>query len=81
MFPTISGSLIENYIQRVTELSQLSHHIPTIREVEKIAVEFGIEPDEIEAAPKQSYDHYVCPQGHTYAPEAYDAVLEFHFKK
>ncbi|BAP17106.1 hypothetical protein [cyanobacterium endosymbiont of Epithemia turgida] len=81
MFPNISGSLIENYIQRVTELSQLSQHISTIREVEKIVAEFGIEPDEIEAAQKQSYDHYVCPQGHTYASGAYDAVLEFHFKK
>jgi hypothetical protein len=49
--------------------------------VKKIAAEFGIEPDEIEAAQKQSYDHYVCPQGHTYVPEAYDAVLEFYFKK
>ena len=72
----ISSSVIENYIQRVTELSQSSQCIPTIEEVEKIAAELGIEPDEIEAAQKQSHDHYVRSQGYMRLRHWNDAILE-----
>ncbi|XTZ13119.1 MAG: hypothetical protein ACP8RL_05425 [cyanobacterium endosymbiont of Rhopalodia inflata] len=47
-FKDIPSNVIENYIQRVTELSQSSQRIPTMGEVAKIAAELGIEPDEIE---------------------------------
>ncbi|BBA78790.1 hypothetical protein RGRSB_0171 [cyanobacterium endosymbiont of Rhopalodia gibberula] len=72
----ISSSVIENYIQRVTELSQSSQRIPTMGEVEKIATELGIEPDEIEAAQKQSHDHYVRAQGYMRLKHWDDAILE-----
>lgn len=72
----VSSSVIENYIQRVTELSQSSQCIPTIEEVEKIAAELGIEPDEIEAAQKQSHDHYVRAQGYMRLKHWNDAILE-----
>ena len=70
----VSSSVIENYIQRVTELSQSSQHIPTIEEVEKIAAELGIEPDEIEAAQKQY--HYVRAKGYMRLKHWDDAILE-----
>ncbi|WP_267383374.1 tetratricopeptide repeat protein [Cyanobacterium sp. uoEpiScrs1] len=72
----VSSSVIENYIQRVTELSQSSQRIPTTGEVEKIAAELGIEPDEIEAAQKQSHDHYVRAQGYMSLKHWDDAILE-----
>ncbi|MGP0128829.1 MAG: tetratricopeptide repeat protein [cyanobacterium endosymbiont of Rhopalodia musculus] len=72
----VSSSVIENYIQRVTELSQSSQRIPTMGEVEKIAAELGIEPDEIEAAQKQSHDHYVRAQGYMRLKHWDDAILE-----
>lgn len=72
----VSSSVIENYIQRVTELSQSSQRIPTIEEVEKIAAELGIEPDEIEAAQKQSHDHYIRAQGYMRLKHWDDAICE-----
>ncbi len=72
----VSSSVIENYIQRVTELSQSSQRIPTIEEVEKIAAELGIEPDEIEAAQKQSHDHYIRAQGYMRLKHWDDAISE-----
>lgn len=47
-FKNIPSSVIENYIQRATELSQSSQHIPTMGEVVKIAAELSIKPDENE---------------------------------
>ncbi|YAI81325.1 MAG: tetratricopeptide repeat protein [cyanobacterium endosymbiont of Rhopalodia sterrenbergii] len=72
----VSSSVIENYIQRVTELSQSSQRIPTMGEVETIATELGIGPDEIEAAQKQSHDHYVRAQGYMRLKHWDDAILE-----
>ena len=47
-----SNSFIENYIQRVTELSQSSQRIPSVAELEKVATDLGISAEEIEAAQK-----------------------------
>lgn len=49
---------IENYIQRVTELTQLKQTIPTNEELLKIASELGISDGEIAIAQKQSQAHF-----------------------
>jgi tetratricopeptide (TPR) repeat protein len=61
---SISNYTIENYIQRVSELSQSGHQIPTNEELEKIAAELGISSEEIEIAQKQSQDHFLRAQGY-----------------
>ncbi|HAC63881.1 MAG TPA: hypothetical protein DCF68_10170 [Cyanothece sp. UBA12306] len=73
---SVSSSVIENYIQRVTELSQSSQRIPTTEELEQIASELGIEPEEIEAAQKQSHDHYIRAQGYMGLKHWDDAICE-----
>lgn len=72
----VSNGVIENYIQRVTELSQSSQRIPTTEELEQIASELGIEPEEIEAAQKQSHDHYIRAQGYMSLQHWDDAICE-----
>ncbi|ACK67902.1 conserved hypothetical protein [Rippkaea orientalis PCC 8801] len=72
----VSNSVINNYIERVTELSQSSQHIPTTEELEKIASELGIEPEEIQAAQKQSHDHYIRAQGYMKLRHWDDAIAE-----
>ncbi len=74
--PNLSNSVIDNYIQRVTELSQSSQRIPTAEELEKIAADLGIEPEEIQAAQKQSNDHYIRAQGYMKLKHWDDAIAE-----
>lgn len=76
---SISNYTIENYIQRVSELSQSGHKIPTNEELAKIAAELGISTEEIETAQKQSQDHFLRAQGYfnlKYWDEAIDELQE-----
>lgn len=61
---SISHYTIENYIQRVSELSQSGDKIPTNEELEKIAAELGISTEEIKIAQQESRDHFVRSQGY-----------------
>ncbi len=76
MTTSVSNNVIDNYIQRVTEWSQSSQRIPTTEELENIAAELGIEPEEIQAAQKQSHDHYVRAQGYMRLKHWDDAIAE-----
>ncbi|MGK7880175.1 MAG: hypothetical protein AB4060_08755 [Crocosphaera sp.] len=76
MTTSVSNNVINNYIQRVTEWSQSSQRIPTTEELENIAAELGIEPEEIQAAQKQSHDHYVRAQGYMRLKHWNDAIAE-----
>ncbi|MGK7955651.1 MAG: hypothetical protein AB4063_10385 [Crocosphaera sp.] len=76
MTTNVSNNVIDNYIQRVTEWSQSSQRIPTTEELESIAAELGIEPEEIQAAQKQSHDHYVRAQGYMRLKHWDDAIAE-----
>lgn len=60
----VNSGVIEAYIQRVTELSQSRQRLPTRDELEAIATELGIEPEEIQAAQQQAQDHYTRAQGY-----------------
>lgn len=76
---SISNYTIENYIQRVSELSQSGDKIPTNEELEKIAAELGISKDEIAIAQKESRDHFVRSQGYLnlkYWDDAIDELQE-----
>ncbi len=70
------SNVIENYIQRVTELNQSTQRIPTATELERIATELGIDPLEIQAAQKQSQDHFTRAQGYIRLMYWDDAILE-----
>lgn len=72
----VQNGVIENYIQRVTELSQSSQRLPTARELEAIATELGIDPAEIQAAQKQSQDHFTRAQGYLRLKYWDDAIAE-----
>ncbi|MEM8780838.1 MAG: hypothetical protein AAGF26_18640 [Cyanobacteria bacterium P01_G01_bin.49] len=76
MVKSVSSNVIDNYIQRVTEWSQSSQRIPTTEELETIASELGIDPTEIQAAQKQSNDHYVRAQGYMRLKHWEDAIAE-----
>ncbi|EAM50546.1 TPR repeat [Crocosphaera watsonii WH 8501] len=76
MTTSVSNNVINNYIQRVTEWSQSSQRIPTTEELENIAAELGIDPEEIQAAQKQSHDHYVRSQGYMRLKHWNDAIAE-----
>ena len=76
MTKSVSNNVIDNYIQRVTEWSQSSQRIPTAEELENIASELGIEPEEIQAAQKQSHDHYIRAQGYMRLKHWDDAIAE-----
>ncbi|ACB53513.1 unknown [Crocosphaera subtropica ATCC 51142] len=76
MTSNVSNNVINNYIQRVTEWSQSSQRIPTTDELESIAGELGIEPEEIQAAQKQSHDHYIRAQGYMRLKHWDDAIAE-----
>ncbi|MGK7939812.1 MAG: hypothetical protein AB4062_06620 [Crocosphaera sp.] len=76
MTTNVSNNVIDNYIQRVTEWSQSSQRIPTTEELESIAAELGIEPEEIQAAQKQSHDHFVRAQGYMRLKHWDDAIAE-----
>ncbi|MBD2654393.1 hypothetical protein H6G45_13055 [Synechocystis sp. FACHB-383] len=72
----VHSGVIENYIQRVTELSQSTQRIPTSTELEAIAGELGIEPEEIKAAQKQATDHFTRAQGYMRLGYWDDAIAE-----
>ncbi|AFZ53414.1 tetratricopeptide repeat protein [Cyanobacterium aponinum AL20118] len=67
---------IENYIQRVTELTQLKQTIPTNEELLKIASELGISDGEIAIAQKQSQAHFLRAQGYYSLNHWEDAIAE-----
>ena len=73
---SLSNSFIDNYIQRVTELSQSSQRIPSAAELEKVAADLGISPDEIEAAQKKSQAHLTRAQGYMGLKHWDDAIEE-----
>lgn len=75
-YQSISNYTIDNYIQRVSELSQSGQKIPTNEELEKIASELGISTAEIEIAKKQSEDHFVRSQGYMNLKHWDDAINE-----
>jgi hypothetical protein len=70
------SAVIEDYIQRVTELSQSTQRIPTVSELEAIATELGIEPEEIRAAQQQAADHFTRAQGYLRLNYWEDAITE-----
>ena len=72
----VHSGVIENNIQRVTELSQSTQRIPTTAELEAIAGELGIEPEEIQAAQKQATDHFTRAQGYMRLGYWDDAIAE-----
>lgn len=72
----VHSGVIEDYIQRVTELSQSTQRIPTTTELEAIARELGIEPAEIEAAQKHAQDHFTRAQGYLRLGYWDDAIAE-----
>jgi tetratricopeptide (TPR) repeat protein len=55
---------IENYIQRVTELTQMGNRVLSHEELLKIASELGITDDEIAIAQQQSQAHFLRAQGY-----------------
>ncbi|MBE9197203.1 hypothetical protein IQ219_18265, partial [Synechocystis sp. LEGE 06083] len=75
----VHSGVIENYIQRVTELSQSTQRIPTSAELEAIAGELGIEPEEIKAAQKQATDHFTRAQGYMRLGYWDDAIAELDY--
>ena len=73
---SLSNSFIENYIQRVTELSQSPQRIPSAAELEKVAADLGISPNEIEEAQKKSQAHLTRAQGYMRLKHWDDAIEE-----
>ncbi len=73
---SLSNSFIDNYIQSVTELSQSSQGIPSAAELEKVAADLGISPDEIESAQKKSQAHLTRAQGYMGLKHWDDAIEE-----
>lgn len=67
---------IENYIKRVTELTQLQQTIPTNEELLKIASDLGISDSEIAIAQKQSQAHFIRAQGYYSLNHWQDAITE-----
>ncbi|WP_373478909.1 hypothetical protein [Geminocystis sp.] len=67
---------IENYIKRVTELSQLGQKIPSNEELLKIASELGISDEEIIYAQRQSQAHFIRAQGYSNLCHWDDAIAE-----
>lgn len=74
--PSLRNQTIENYIQRVTELSQLGQKIPSDEELNQIASELGITEQEISSAKKQSEAHYIRAQGYFSLRHWNDAIDE-----
>ncbi len=74
--PSLRNQTIENYIQRVTELSQLGQKIPSGEELDKIASELGITEAEIISAKKLSEDHFIRAQGYCNLRHWDDAIEE-----
>jgi hypothetical protein len=73
---SLRNQTIENYIQRVTELSQLGQKIPTAHELNNIASELGITEAEILSAKKQSEAHFIRAQGYCNLNHWNDAIEE-----
>ncbi|MEB3228911.1 MAG: tetratricopeptide repeat protein [Synechocystis sp.] len=72
----VHNGVIEDYIQRVTELGQSTQRLPTASELEAIATELGIEPAEIQAAQRESQAHYTRAQGYMRLKYWDDAIAE-----
>ncbi|MEB3310585.1 MAG: hypothetical protein VKJ02_10155 [Snowella sp.] len=72
----LPSGVIDNYIQRVTELSQSTNRIPSAEELEKIATDLGIGPEELQLAQKQAQDHFVRAQGYAGLKYWDDAIEE-----
>ena len=72
----VHSGVIENYIERVTELSQSTQRLPNSGELAAIATELGIEPEEIEAAQQYAQDHYTRAQGFMQHQYWEDAITE-----
>jgi len=73
---TNSNQTIEDFIQRVTEFSQFGRKIPTAGELEKIASEVGISPEEIAMAQEQSQAHFLRAKGYCNLKHWDDAIAE-----
>lgn len=73
-----SNSVIDNYIKRVTELSQSGQRTPTAEELEKIAAELGVSNYEIQLAQKECQDHFVRGQSYFSLKHWDDAIEQFH---
>jgi tetratricopeptide (TPR) repeat protein len=73
---SISNNVIEDYIQRVSELNQSIRRIPTSEELEKIAVDLGISDEEIRAAQKQSQDNFIRAKSYCSLSHWDDAIAE-----
>ncbi|MDJ0743871.1 MAG: hypothetical protein QNJ32_10970 [Xenococcaceae cyanobacterium MO_167.B27] len=73
---SFSNSFIDNYIQRVTELNQSPQRIPSVAELEKLAADLGINPEEIESAQKKSQAHLIRAQGYMRLKHWDDAIEE-----
>ncbi len=73
---SISNHTIENYIQRVTQLTQSGEKIPTNEELEKIVTHLGISSEEIKTAQKQSQAHFTRAQGYFKLKHWDDAIAE-----
>ncbi|MFN5515668.1 MAG: tetratricopeptide repeat protein [Cyanobacteriota bacterium] len=71
-----TSGIIENYIQRVTEFSQSAQRLPTAAELEKIATDLGIDPEEIQAAQREAQAHYTRAQGYLRLRHWEDAITE-----
>ena len=67
---------IENYIQRVTELTQVGNRVLSHEELLKIASELGISDDEIAIAQQQSQAHFIRAQGYYNLAHWNEAISE-----
>ena len=73
---SLSNSIIDNYIQRVTELNQSPPRITSVAELTKLAADLGINPEDIEAAQKKSQAHLTRAQGYMKLKHWDDAIEE-----
>jgi tetratricopeptide (TPR) repeat protein len=71
-----NNALIDNYIQRVTELSHFTQRIPNEDELIKIARELGIREEEIDTAKRRSQDHFIRSQGYMKVQHWKEAIAE-----
>ena len=67
---------IENYIQRVTELTQAENRVVSHTELLKIAYDLGISDEEIAIAQQQSQAHYIRAQGYYQLAHWDEAITE-----
>jgi tetratricopeptide (TPR) repeat protein len=73
---SLSNETIENYIQRVTELSQSASKILPNEELEKIAADLGISSEEIKMAQQRSQAPFIRAKGYFNLKHWDDAIAE-----